>query len=105
MDPPRRLSGENCGNGVSYRVAGCRKRLRVSRTTLRGQSNPRLDGYSLTSPSVANELIARQILFPQTELAATVPSSRALIEVSVEVALEEGVGEVGSAAQKKAEDA
>ena len=105
---PRRLSGENCGNGVSYRVAVCRKRLRVSRTTPRVQSNPsggielipspRPDGYSLNSPIVANELIARQLLSRQTELAAN-PGGRTLIEAGVET-----VGEVGSAAQEKAED-
>jgi hypothetical protein len=108
MIPPRRLSGENCGNGVSYRVAVCRKRLRVSRTTPRVQANPgdgleliptpRLDGYSLNSPSVANELIARHLLSRQTELAAN-PGGHALIEVAVEA-----VVEVGLTAQEKAED-
>ena len=109
MIPPRRLSGENCGNGVSYRVAVCRKRLRVSRTTLRVQSNPRgrierietprRDDYSLNSPSVAKELVARQLLSRQTELAAN-PSDRALIEVPAEA--EAGV-EAGSVAPEKAE--
>jgi len=104
MIPPRRLSGENCGNGVSYRVAVCRKRLRISRTTPRGQSNPHLDACSLTSPGAANELIARQILSPRTELAATVPSKRVLIGVSVEVGVEAGAIEIRSAAPEKAED-
>ena len=106
MIPPRRLSGENCGNGVSYRVAVCRKRLRVSRTTPRVPSNPSggielipsPDGYSLNSPNVANELIARQLLSRQTELAAN-PGGRTLTEAGVEA-----VGQVGSAAQEKAED-
>jgi hypothetical protein len=35
MIPPRTFNGENFGNGVKYRVAACRKRLRVSRTTHR----------------------------------------------------------------------
>ena len=47
---------------------------------------------------VANELIARQLLSRQTELAAN-PGGRTLIEAGVET-----VGEVGSAAQEKAED-
>lgn len=34
----RRLSGETFGNGVSYRVAACRKRVRGSRTTPRAQT-------------------------------------------------------------------
>ena len=105
MIPPRRLSGENCGNGVSYRVAVCRKRLRVSRTPPRKQSRGRIerietphpDGHSLNSPSVAKELIARQLLSRQTELAAN-PGGRALIEVPAEAGVESG-----SAAQQKAE--
>ena len=106
--PTRRLSGENCGNGVSYRVAVCRKRLRVTRTTPRVQSNPgggielipgpHPDGYLLNPPDVANELIARQLLPRQKELAAN-PSGRALIQAGVEAA-----GELGSVAQEKAED-
>ena len=108
MIPPRRLSGENCGNGVSYRVAVCRKRLRVSRTTQRVQPDPahgieqipcpRPDGYSPNSPGFANELSARQLLPRQTELAAN-PGGRASIEVKVGA-----LGEVGSAAHEKAED-
>ena len=106
MIPPRRLSGENCGNGVSYRVAVCRKRLRVSRTTPGEQSRgpierietPRPDGYSLNSPSVARELIARQLLSRQTESTAN-PGGRALIEVQIA----EAAVEVESAAQEKAE--
>ena len=112
MIHPRRLSGENCGNGVSYRVAVCRQRLRASRTTPRMQSSPdggtnliqtpSLDGYSLrspgNSPTVANELTERQLLSRQTEL-ATDPGGRALTEVAVEAGAERG-----SVAQEKAED-
>ena len=62
MIPHRSLNGENSGNGLRYRVAACRKRLRNSRTTRRsstciqmdeqfGDSDPpsilRADGYSL----------------------------------------------------------
>lgn len=79
MIPPRRLSAESFGNGVSYRVAVCRKRLRVGRLSLRFQSNPdgatpvaRFDGYSLSSP------------ITEVVVAAT--------------------GEAGSVAQEKAED-
>jgi hypothetical protein len=109
MIPPRRLSGENCENGVSYRVAICRKRLRVSRMTPRAHSNPGdgieliptppLDAYSLTSPGVANELTARQLLSRQTELAAN-PGVRDLAEVGIETG-----GTPDVAAQEKAEDA
>ena len=108
MIPPRRLSGENCGNGVSYRVAVCRKRLRVRRTTPRVQTNPvggnqpipnaRLDGYSLNSTGVANELNPRQLLSRQTELAAN-SNGCALTEVGVEAGVD-----VGLVAQEKAED-
>ena len=126
MIPPRRLSGENYGNGVSYRVAVCRKRLRVSRTTTRAQAGagdpgglnrtPRIDGYSLTSPGVAQELVARQSLSRQTELAAN-PGSRTLIEAAtlgdrrpdplaagVARRFNEDRVEAGPAAQEKAED-
>jgi len=126
MIPPRRLSGENFGNGVSYRVAVCRKRLRISRTATRAPSGAgdsgglnrtsRLDGYSLTSPGVAQELVARRSLSRQTELAAN-PGSRTLIEAAtlcdrqpdrLETAVtrrfNEERGEAGPAAQEKAED-
>lgn len=39
MIPPRTLSGENFGNGVRYRISACRKRLRVSRTIHRANTN------------------------------------------------------------------
>ena len=126
MIPPRRLGGENYGNGVSYRVAVCRKRLRVSRTVIRAQSSagdpnepnrtPRFDGYSSTSPGVAMQLVARQSLSRQTELAAT-PGSRTLIEgatlcdrqpdrleAGVAGGFSEGRAEAGPAAPEKAED-
>jgi hypothetical protein len=62
MIPHRSLYGENSGNGIRYRVAACRKRLRNNRTTRRsstciqmdeqfGEIDPpsilRADGYSL----------------------------------------------------------
>lgn len=107
MIPPRRLSGENCENGVSYRVAVCRKRLRTSRTP-RVKSNPGggtdliptqlLDGYSLTSPGVANDLTARPIFSRQTELAVN-PGGRTLIEVGIEAA-----GQAAVVTPEKAED-
>jgi hypothetical protein len=103
MIPPRRLSGENCGNGVSYRVAVCRKRLRVNRTTPRAASNsqmdeqsrplhggvelipaPRPNTYSPTSPSIALE---RRTLSRKSEFA---DPARALAKVApVEVGAEE----------------
>ena len=104
MTTRRRSGGENEGNGVSYRVAVCRKRLRISRTTLRVESNPRLDGYSLISPSVANDLTSRQKLFPRTVAAATVATSPALIEVSLELGVEKSTPVAGSVPQEKAED-
>lgn len=99
MIPPRRLSAESFGNGVSYRVAVCRKRLRVNRTTPRAapdsQGEPlhggpdsiptqRPNTYSSTPPSIAFE---RQTLSRQSEFAG-VPG-----------------GEVGSLTEQKAEDA
>ena len=95
MTPRRRLSGEIYGNGVSYRVAVCRKRLRASRTIPRRQTNLSLDGYALNSPSVANDLITRPVLPRQKKLAA-IPVDRALIGVSVKP---------DAVAQEKAEDA
>ena len=92
MIPHRRLSGENCGNGVSYRVAACRKRLRVGRTTPRapasvqtneqsGENNripsTRLGSYELTPPRAAN---ARQLLPRKIERPPESPRRSALIE-------------------------
>jgi hypothetical protein len=87
MMPRRRVSGEISGNGVSYRVAVCRKRLRVSRRIPRGQSTPRLDSYPLTSPTDANKLIVRQLL-PRQEQLAAIRVGYALNDVGVRAALE-----------------
>ena len=103
MIPPRRLSGENFGNGVSYRVAVCRKRLRDSRTIVRaplgagGNPDCRTDFYSSATPGVANELRARQSFPRQTELADLGRHSSVAIENEVSV-------EAGSEANRKAED-
>ena len=95
MIPPRRLSGENCGNGVSYRVAACRKRLRVRRTTPRAQakvqtneqsgeinriSSTRLGSHELTPPRAAINSNARQLLPRKNELPAESPRRSVLIE-------------------------
>lgn len=44
MIPPRTLGGEVFENAVRYRVAACRKRLRISRTIPRAQIQINLDG-------------------------------------------------------------
>jgi len=95
MIPHRRLSGENCGNGVSYRVAACRKRLRVGRTTPRApasvQTNEQsgeinripstgLGSYELTPPRAAINSNARQLLPRKNELPAESPRRSVLIE-------------------------
>ena len=94
----RRLSGEIYENGVSYRVAVCRKRLRVSRTIPRAQSKARFDSHSLTSPTDANDAIAWQLLPRHNQLAPN-PGIRALNEVGVEAGVEPG-----AVPQGKAED-
>ncbi len=43
MIHPRTLGGEVFENAVRYRVAACRKRLRISRTTPRAQIHINLD--------------------------------------------------------------
>lgn len=93
----RRLSGEIYENGVSYRVAVCRKRLRVSRTIPRAQSKPRCDSYPLTSPTDANDVIAPQPLPRHNQLAAN-PGNCAL-KSGVEAGREPG-----AVPQEKAED-
>jgi hypothetical protein len=54
MIPPRTLNGENYGNGVSYRVTECRKRLRLSRTFQRPGLKIKLDDRAPSA--VANEI-------------------------------------------------
>ena len=123
MISTRRLSGENCGNGVSYRVAVCRKRLRVNRSTPRAAAKiqldeqsrppgggidlipaPRPNTYSLTPPSIALE---RQTLSPQSDFADPVPgrdpqAGSPLGMVDRRELVEAGPLEVG--AEEKAED-
>ena len=43
MIPHRSLNGENSGNGLRYRVAACRKRLRNNRTTHRSSTCIQMD--------------------------------------------------------------
>lgn len=102
----RRLSGENYGNGVSYRVAVCRQRLRASRAIPRTQSlgidgqlvqTLGAAGHSLNSPGGPNELLFRQLIPRQTQLADD--AGRALTDLAGEAGIEPG-----SVAQEKAED-
>ena len=105
MIPARRLSGENYGNGVSYRVAICRKRLRAGRGLPRRQFSPgsevqltpHPEGHSLISTDVANELPALLLLPRQTQLAVTAGSTELVAAVAPVMA-------TGSAAQEKAEE-
>ena len=52
MIPHRSLNAENSGNGIRYRVAACRKRLRNNRTTHRSSTCIQMDEqFSEVDPS------------------------------------------------------
>ena len=67
MIPDRTLNSGNFGNGVSYRVSACRKRLRVSRTIHRASTDSETEGQVREIETLSTLNDNRRMVFATSE--------------------------------------